>query len=182
VRGGKKIDKKNLVLITFDDGHADNYQAYRVLNKLGMSAVFFIPSDKIGDQGRLSASEVVKMHNDGMDIGSHTKSEVYCPDLEGEDFKVELLDSKLVLEHLIGGKVKSIAYPMGGYNRATMQAVKEAGYKIAFTTNRGFDKHWRNDNPYQLRRIKVTFRDNDFKLWAKLTGFYNWLRSVKDPY
>ena len=80
---------------------------------------------------------------------------------------------------MFGVKIKTFSYPVGGYTPQTVEDVKEAGYLCACTTNRGTSKEL---NRYALRRIKVTGRDKKFKLWAKLSGFYNIFKRVKDPY
>jgi len=35
---------------------------------------------------------------------------------------------------------------------------------------------------FSLRRIKITDRDLGFRLWIKLTGFYNIFKKLKKPY
>jgi len=184
IKGENKIKSRKLVLITFDDGFRDNYtNAYKELKSYGFSAVFFMPSGKIGHEDRLTKKQILQMHKDGMDFGSHTLSEVYIPDLDNsEDIIRQIYSSKRVLERLLSSEVKALAYPIGGYTEKTLEFVPITGYKVAFTTNRGFNKSCKNNNIYQIRRIKVTDKDNNFKLWIKLTGFYNLFRSIKDPY
>ena len=50
----------------------------------------------------------------------------------------EMSDSKTKLENITGKKVTSIAFPFGDYNEYSVKAAKNAGYNIAFTTNKGF--------------------------------------------
>jgi len=183
VKGNKKIEKKNLVLLTFDDGYSDNYEnVYKILKQYGIGGIFFVPVNRIGQEGRLTRQQILEMDLNGMIFGSHTMSECYLPSVSVKQARIEIFKSKEVLEALLDEEIKSIAYCIGGYDKKVLELVREAGYKIAFTTNRGFEKDLKNDSLYELRRIKVTDRDNNFKLWAKLTGFYNLFRSIKEPY
>ena len=58
------------------------------------------------------------------------------------------------VENITGKKVTSIAFPFGDYNEYSVKAAKNAGYNIAFTTNKGFAD--RDDNPLELDRIYVS--------------------------
>jgi len=64
--------------------------------------------------------------------------------------------------------VELISYPIGGFSKEILNDVEEAGYLCACATNRGFSRQL---DRFALRRIKITNRDLDFRLWAKLSGF-----------
>ena len=74
---------------------------------------------------------------------------------------------------ITGRQVNIFAYPTGGYTKEAQDLLRKSGYLMAFTTNRGFDKSRSNNDIFALRRIKVTNKDNWFKLWVKLSGIYN---------
>lgn len=183
LKDGKEKFAKNLVMLTFDDGYKNNYTyAYPVLKENGFSAVIFVVVNKIGEEDYLSVDEIRQMQKDGIVIASHTLNEKYVPSLKKVRLYEELRGSKEKLEQLAGEPVEFFAYCSGGYTIQAQKILKDAGYLAAFTTNRGFDKSLANDDPYAIRRIKVTNRDNNFKFWAKLSGIYNISHTVRDPY
>jgi len=180
---GKEKATKNLVMLTFDDGYKNNYTyAYPVLKEYGFRAVIFVVVNKIGEEDYLNVDEIKEMQKHGIIIASHTLNEKYVPSLKKVRLNEELCGSKEKLEQMIGKPIEFFAYCSGGYTIQAQKILKDAGYLVAFTTNRGFDKSLANDDPYAIRRIKVSNRDYSFKLWAKLSGIYNLFRTIRDPY
>jgi peptidoglycan/xylan/chitin deacetylase (PgdA/CDA1 family) len=54
--------RRPLALVTFDDGYADNYLlAYPVLRQMGVTAVFFLPTEYIGGRRLLWSDEIAWM-------------------------------------------------------------------------------------------------------------------------
>ena len=150
----KEIPKKS-ILITFDDGYADNYvHAFPILKELDMKATIFVISSGIDGGYYMSSDQLKDMVNYGIDIESHTVNHVHLDTLSYEEQLKELKDSKATIEKVTNKEVLSIAFPFGDYNENTLKAVTEAGYSIAFTTNRGLAN--RTDNKIALDRIYVS--------------------------
>lgn len=150
----KEIPKKS-ILITFDDGYADNYvHAFPILKELDMKATIFVISSGIDGGYYMSSDQLKDMVNYGIDIESHTVNHVHLDTLSYEEQLKELKDSKATIEKITNKEVLSIAFPFGDYNENTLKAVTEAGYSIAFTTNRGLAN--RTDNKIALDRIYVS--------------------------
>lgn len=150
----KEIPKKS-ILITFDDGYADNYvHAFPILKELDMKATIFVISSGIDGGYYMSSDQLKDMVNYGIDIESHTVNHVHLDTLSYEEQLKELKDSKATIEKVTNKEVLSIAFPFGDYNEDTLKAVTEAGYSIAFTTNRGLAN--RTDNKIALDRIYVS--------------------------
>lgn len=150
----KEIPKKS-ILITFDDGYDDNYvHAFPILKELDMKATIFVISSGIDGGYYMSSDQLKDMVNYGIDIESHTVNHVHLDTLSYEEQLKELKDSKATIEKITNKEVLSIAFPFGDYNENTLKAVTEAGYSIAFTTNRGLAN--RTDNKIALDRIYVS--------------------------
>ncbi|NTV28547.1 MAG: polysaccharide deacetylase family protein [Candidatus Omnitrophica bacterium] len=180
LRAGKKF-ALNTVVITFDDGLDNNYTfAYPVLKERSFSATMFIPSDEVGRAGRVTWLQVKDMAAHGIVIGSHTRTETYVPDVESQALWEEIAGSKRILETELGRPVDFIAYPVGGFTEKAESLAHSAGYLAAFTTNRGRSK--KNNDLFAVRRIRIKDSDRGLVLMAKLSGFYNFFRSVRCPY
>lgn len=170
------------VAITFDDGYEDNYtQAFPILKKYGFPATFFISPDFIGQEGYLNIEQIKQMMTQGVAFGDHSMSHAYLPDCTPEVLAIEVESSKKILEKELGTQVDYFAYPVGGFNNGVKKLMPQAGFKAAFTTNRGQDR-WNRD-AYQLNRIRFGDKDTyDMDLRVKLSGYYNLFRGLKRPY
>lgn len=170
------------VVITFDDGFANNLDAVDSLVAHGMTATWFIVTGAIGraphweDAGRppgsmLSAEDLREMHTAGMEIGSHTVNHIRLPEISDAALASELNDSKRTLEDLLGTSVESFAYPYGDWNEHCEAAVKLAGYRQACTTRTG--AALKDRNRYRLRRLAVFNHDTCGNLARKLVLMTN---------
>ncbi|MBU0548540.1 MAG: polysaccharide deacetylase family protein [Candidatus Omnitrophica bacterium] len=181
----KKQLKRNKVVITFDDGYKNNFKyAYPILKRFGFPATVFLISDYMGNDKRFLSWEQVRiMFKDNISFGAHTKTHFYLGVVEDEKVALEeIVGSKKKIEQEIGMAVDYFCYPGGGFNERVKEIVKQAGYKGACATNRGFAGF--NRDVYELKRIKVNNSDMDkpFSFWMKLSGYYNLVRSKKNPY
>jgi len=179
VSSGKRVPR-NTVAITFDDGYENNFtNAFPVLKNLGLPATIFIPPDNVGKEGRVDWAQIIQMSSAGIDIGSHTKSDTWLPRLDGKRLWTELSDSKREIEAKTGKPVTFISYPLGGFNELVKNKVKEAGYKGACATNPGknFSKH----DIYALKRVRISrTSDNLFVFWIESSGYYTFIKEIRD--
>jgi peptidoglycan/xylan/chitin deacetylase (PgdA/CDA1 family) len=187
VRGikAKRKFKHNTVVITMDDGYEDNYTyAYPVLKKYNFPATIFIASDLIKkDKDFMVWDQVRSMLKDSISFGAHTRNHVYLPSINNEKILWdEIAGPREVIMEKTGFPAWYFCYPTGGFTEKIKGMVEKAGYKAACTTNRGFAKL--NKDLYELKRVKVTNSDcnKPFSFWAKLSGYYNLLRSIKRGY
>ncbi len=180
IESGKKFLSKS-VAISFDDGYSNNFQyAFPILERYGFPATFFICANWIGGDGRLNLEQIKQMQKAGMSFESHSISHGYLPELSPQERHREIAGSKRVLEEQLGHPVNYFAYPIGGFNDAIKDEIKQAGYRAAFTSNRGLDRS--NRRLYEIKRIRFSEEDSGgWRLWYKLSGFYNLFRSSKSP-
>ncbi len=178
---GQTLPKKTVV-ITFDDANEDNYmQAFRVLRKFQFPAIIFVPSGLVNTEGFMSWAQIKHMMVHDVSIGSHTHEHMYLPDKPVALQMEEIFESKRVLERELGTDIDYFAYPIGGFSEEVKGLLKEAGYKGACATNRGYDRF--NKDVFELNRVSMRDRDqHPIKLWAKFSGYYNLFRKAKKPY
>ena len=170
---------RRTVVITFDDGYKDNLKAVEVLKKFNFPATIFMIVGNIGKEGFLSPQDLRYIEDKTpVDIGVHTFSHAYMPDVKAQNYSKEIVWPKKVLESILARKVLCFSYPVGGFNRKVEKAVKDAGFLCAVTTNRGYSK---DVDLYALRRIKISAKDKGINLWAKLSGYYYAFKKIKPP-
>jgi peptidoglycan/xylan/chitin deacetylase (PgdA/CDA1 family) len=176
-----RVFARDTVVIQFDDGNEDNYtNAFPVLKKYHFPAMEFLVSDKVGTPGFLTWDQAKEMDAHGFKAGAHTRHHVYLPDVSPDAARDEIFGSKKIIEEHLGHTIDYFCYPFGGFTEEVQGVVQEAGFKAAVTTNRGEDRL--NRDLFALRRIRMKNSDNTLVLWAKLSGYYNFLRKSKDAY
>jgi len=126
-------------VITFDDGYEDNYTvAFPILKKHGFTATVFMVSSYINGEGFLSRSQLKELTANGWEIEGHTVNHPYLSQMDKSAMLNELKNSKELIEKELGQPVNYFAYPYGDLNADVAQAVKDTGYLMAFTTDRGW--------------------------------------------
>jgi peptidoglycan/xylan/chitin deacetylase (PgdA/CDA1 family) len=174
--------------ITFDDGYADNlHRALPLLRKYRCKATLYLVVERLGrdwsvqrkahhNQGelgrepKLSDAQVRELLDSGcFELGSHSLTHANFERLDEEAVRRELVASKQELEQRFGRPVTSFAYPFGLYRPAQVALVEQAGYRSAVTTREGIDNPGRW-NPLELRRIKISGKDNWLAFVLRMRG------------
>lgn len=186
------IPSSRTVVITFDDGYADNFAAFEELEKRGMRATWFIVSRDISkasswtDPGSssmpmLTAEQLRTMTASGMETGSHSRSHCRLVELKDSSLWDEVANSKAELEDILGSSVESFAFPYGMHDNRTVEATRLADYQKACITRSGWAlmgktlfrirriSVFNNDNLTAFAR-KLTFADNDVS-WSRLARY-----------
>lgn len=164
--------KGKKVVITFDDGYANNMEALYELKKRDMSATWFIVTHRIGNASNLNAklwlnrSQILEIQDCGMEIGSHSRSHRRLTDRSIDELHAEITGSKQDLEFMLGCKIQSFAYPYGIYDHQIMHWVQKAGYRFACTTASGWSL--KDCGLLNLRRITVFAHDSPESFIRKL--------------
>ncbi|MGL6066707.1 MAG: polysaccharide deacetylase family protein [Cetobacterium sp.] len=183
---------KKWIMLTFDDGYKDNYEnAFPILKKYGFKSVIYIldgikynkwdVDDKNNPEKKLplmSVEELLEMKGYGIEFGGHTSSHPRLADIENENIKKEIINSKRNIEKIIGDNLLSFAYPYGSLNREVKDIVKEAGYQFAVATDSGSINF--SQDLLQIRRIGIFPTNNMFNFKRKVSGKYNFIKIKRE--
>lgn len=104
--------------------------------------------------GVLGWEELRRLAHAGVTLAPHTQTHPIMNHIPPSAMQNEALDSLYDLQREIGETLPVFAYPSGFHNAEVVSAVRDAGFKLAFTTERGINILGRDD-PLQLQRINV---------------------------
>lgn len=179
------------VLITFDDGYADNWIcACPILKEYGMKAVIFVTTQRLdiapdivrptlaegakcpdtinnerSPEGFVSWSELKLMVSSGVfEAASHTHTHKnFSKRSVYKDIRMELGVSRDRIQKHLGAPPRALAWPWGQFEPEWETQARKAGYHMAFTINVGANVM--GTNPFYIRRFKIQ------------TGSKGWLAS-----
>jgi peptidoglycan/xylan/chitin deacetylase (PgdA/CDA1 family) len=171
---GKPINER-FFCITFDDGIKSCYDyALPILAEREISATFFIITEYTADTNAgeericrplhskatfsyeyLTWQECAEMLSAGMSIGSHTCSHTRLMDLDKDEVRRQLLESKQTIEEKLAVECRHFACPWGGPDKDFhtlyhTNIAKEIGYKTFLTARRGMNRQ--KDSLYAIKR------------------------------
>lgn len=132
------VSLKPSICLTFDDGFSSDYNfVFPELEKVGATATFFIVTDFLDTPNYLTRKQVKYLSDEGMQIGSHSKSHPNFLMLSPDKRLEELCKSKEILEDIIGKPISTFSFPYGFFDDECSRAVFLAGYSIYCTSQHG---------------------------------------------
>jgi peptidoglycan/xylan/chitin deacetylase (PgdA/CDA1 family) len=163
---GAKLPEKPVV-VSFDDGYRSQYVYARPeLRRLGWPGVLSAIAGRIGQpDAELSDAMVQTMVNDGWELDSHTIHHVDVSQASGAQLQSEVAGSRRMLQQRFHQPVNFFCYPSGRYDDQAIQAVRDAGYIGATTTDEGLAS---KEEMFTLKRIRVDGSDGVGRLARKL--------------
>ncbi|MBR1610416.1 MAG: polysaccharide deacetylase family protein [Methanobrevibacter sp.] len=157
----RAVDKKNLIICTFDDAYDNVYKnALPIMKEYGFTATVFVCPDLIGKSNDWNhRDEVVRFHMDkimlqqlkkeGWEIGSHGIGHYNLLRLSQTELENCIRGSKMMLTDDFG-EIKSFCYPYGEHKKYIREMVSKF-YDVAFSVDVG-ESNWKR-NRYQITRI-----------------------------
>lgn len=140
----KGEEKSNSVVLTFDDGFRNNYEAaLPILKKFGFKATVFLATGYLGkkctwdkrqdipDLPLLTWEMVKEMDSYGIDFQSHTVTHPHLTGIPDKKIREELRKSRWAIEDRIGKRCGIFCYPYGEYDSRVIEVVKEEGFSAA---------------------------------------------------
>ena len=129
--------------------------------------------DKLYHSHTLSIAEIMEMLKSGfVSFGSHTLTHPNLNHIPMEEVESEIFESKKELELLLNHSVDHFAYPKGYFSVKHFDVLRDAGYRTAVTIMPGWNNPIKGTNPFALRRIFMSAKDDVPMLSAKLSGLW----------
>jgi peptidoglycan/xylan/chitin deacetylase (PgdA/CDA1 family) len=125
----------------------------------------------------LSWPELRLLARQGVDLAPHSRTHPLLDRLEPDAARAEIAGSLADLEREVGSAPPVFAYPGGAHAPGVVALVAEAGFEIAFTTQRGIND-LRGVDWLRLRRINVGRRSSVPLIRAQLLSWSRHLNRV----
>lgn len=189
-RKGELNLPKKPVIITFDDGYEDTHtHAFPLFREYGMKAVVFVLGDPLvrtnaWDAGEgitsaplMTSGQILELHAAGFEIGSHSLTHKRLTELPREEAWNEISRSRMLLEMMLNGPVRTFSYPYGLLNDEVRALVAEAGYDFACGVYSGPSVF--GVDPMNVRRIEPAHRRDPFRFWFQMATPYQKLGALR---
>jgi len=129
------------IIITFDDGYADNYEiAFPILKEYNVKATIFMITGYIGKEGYLTEEQIKSLEASGLvRVKPHSRDHTVFTEQSPEHIRMQIEASNATIKELTGREPRIFAYPYGLFNGITREIVAEY-YDIAFAVYSGYPR------------------------------------------
>ncbi len=161
---GKQKVLQHAVLLTFDDGFADNVlTALPRMRDYGMTATLFLVSAYIGQKydwnpqahdniRHVTWDELQLWLEAGCEIGGHTHAHLRMTGLSAHEMLDAVLINKQIMEENLHTRLRAFSYPYGAHNQMAQNLVSRY-YELAFSVDKG---SWDPEvDRFALNRLEV---------------------------
>jgi peptidoglycan/xylan/chitin deacetylase (PgdA/CDA1 family) len=198
VISGKETIQNKSLLLTFDDGFSSNLEvAQKILNPMGIKALFFVVSDLVAIEDREEARQFIVRHiqpglsmeklppylnsmkwsdlelllEQGHTIGAHTRSHARLSGISSSDvLEDEIVSSADSMGNHLGVNIEHFAYTFGDLASFSYQALKIAQkrFRYVYSGLRGNNVH--GTSSFAIRRDALTPTDPHALVGAFMEG------------
>lgn len=187
VISGKEEIQNSSLLLTFDDGFASNLAvAQKILNPMGIKALFFVVSDLVAIEDREEARQFIVRHvhpglsmeklppylnnmkwsdlefllDQGHTIGAHTRSHARLSEISSsEGLKDEIVSSADILGNHLGVHIEHFAYTFGDLDSFSYQALQTAQKRFLYVYSGLRGNNVNGTSSFAIRRDVLTPTD-----------------------
>ena len=177
------------IAITFDDGFKSDIANAELLASYGLTAMFFISTANIGQEGYMDEGDIRRLDGMGMLIGSHSHQHKRLNKRPEAEARTQLELSKQRLESILRHPVEYLAFPGGGYNASVIAMATAVGFRYMLTTDWGVNAVTDNlaGRLYKRNNILQNMSDREFTRLITLKSIHirkliflvkQWLRTL----
>ena len=167
------------VTLTFDDGcESDLLVAAPILVEFGFGATFYVTAGWTGTRGFMTSGQLRTLAGLGFEVGCHSKTHPYLPELDDSKLYEEIAGGKIQLEQVLGRPVEHFSCPGGRYDQRVQDVAREAGYRTLATSQAHANSE--SSDFFALGRVAV-MRDTrlkTFRTWCRGHGL--WQLALRD--
>ena len=183
------------IVLTFDDGHYNNYgYLFPLLEKYDMKAVIsivgsytdkFTETDEVNlnysylrwkDIKELMDTGRIEFQNHTYNLHSNTGKRIGTKKIKGETdehyksiLKDDILKLQQEFEENTNYTPKCFTYPFGGISNASLDIIKELGFKASLSCEQGINKLTKNPNSlYLLKRYNRPSYISTYNFFQKI--------------
>jgi peptidoglycan/xylan/chitin deacetylase (PgdA/CDA1 family) len=156
---GTALPTKKPVVVSFDDGFRSiRTNGFPVLKRLGWKGVVNLQGNifEKGDEGGMSKQDVQGLVDAGWELDAHSVTHPDLTTLDDATLQQEVAGVRTQLKDQFKVPVNFFCYPAGRYDDRVVQAVKDAGYLGATTTQYG---NAGKDQLMTMNRVRVNRTD-----------------------
>jgi peptidoglycan/xylan/chitin deacetylase (PgdA/CDA1 family)/GT2 family glycosyltransferase len=186
---GRRRLPRRAVLVTFDDAYSSVLEGMETLRRRHVPALVFVVAGRVGqtndwDRPRgarslslLDAAGLAELVSAGVELGSHGTTHRPLTMLNVEELTEELAASVASFGRLGLPSPRALSYPHGAQDDDVAAAVRDAGFRAAFTVTPGVVQH--HSRRWALPRLEVLATDTPRRLILKVLAC-RWPGPVRD--
>ena len=125
--------KTKAVTMSYDDGQIHDRRLVEIFNRYGIRGTFHLNSSRLDTPGFVTAAELPGLYR-GHEISLHTQTHPTFAFVPPQAQIREITEDRLALEKHAGYVVNGLSYPMGSYDAATVERLRNLGILYARTT------------------------------------------------
>lgn len=143
-------------LITFDDGDKTCLYAAELLARFGFSSMFYVIRQRTGQSDHaLDEKDIRSLRQGGFAFGSHGVTHDKLTGKTRAQYLMELTDSKMWLQDILGEEVRHFAAAGGFFNKKILEAAFGIGYTTFATCRERMNESQTLDLPLTLNRVNI---------------------------